>query len=97
MILNIILWYPSARASDLMKEVIKLPKPPAFVKKWQTLQTSEGKDGFKQYNIIFIEKGKGDEALVELIKMLKPIFEKDYVETKVEVLLSARDSVKALT
>ena len=97
MILNIILWYPSSKAKEVLSEVSKLPKPPNFVKKWQFLQTAEGKAGIKHYNIIYIEKGKGDEAIVDISKMLWPILDKEYVEAKIEVLTSARDALKILS
>ena len=97
MILNIILWYPSSKAKEVLSEVSKLPKPPNFVKKWQFLQTAEGKDGIKHYNIIYIEKGKGDEAIIDISKMLWPILDKEYVEAKIEILTSARDALKILS
>ena len=97
MILNIILWYPSSKAKEVLSEVSKLPKPPNFVKKWQFLQTAEGKSGIKHYNIIYIEKGKGDEAIIDISKMLWPILDKEYVEAKIEILTSARDALKILS
>ena len=96
MILNFILWYPSSKAGELLEIMKKLPKPPSYVKKWLTLQTGDGKDGIKHYNIVFTEKGHGDDAVVEISKMFKPFLEHNDVEAKVEVLVSARDALKIL-
>ena len=96
MILNFILWYPSSKAGELLEFVKKMPKPPSYVKKWLTLQTGDGKDGIKHYNIVFTEKGHGDDAVVEITKIFKPFLEHNDVEAKLEVLVSARDALKIL-
>ena len=96
MILNFILWYPSSMSKDLINIAKKMPKMPDYVKKWQILQTGEGKKGLKQYNIIHIEKNHGDDAIVEISKMMKPFIDHEHVEAKIEVLVSARDAMKIM-
>jgi hypothetical protein len=97
MIFNFILWYPSSKAGELLELVKKMGPPPSYVKKWLTFQTGEGKKGIKHYNIVFTEKGHGDDAVVEITKMFKPFMDHDNVEAKLEVLLSARDALKVLS
>ena len=96
MIVNFILWYPSSKAAELVELVKKMGKPPSYVKKWLTMQTGEGKLGIKHYNIVYIEKGHGDDAIVEISKMFRPFLDHNDVEAKVEVLVSARDALKIL-
>ncbi len=96
MILNFILWYPSSMAKDLLDIAKKMPKMPSYVKKWQILQTGEGKMGMKQYNIIHIEKNHGDDAIVEISNMMRPFVDHKDIEAKIEVLISARDAMKIM-
>jgi len=96
LILNFILWYPSSKAGELVELVKKMGNPPSYVKKWLTLQTGEGKQGIKHYNIVFTEKGHGDDAVIEISKMFKPFLDHNDVEAKLEVLVSARDALKIL-
>lgn len=96
MILNFILWYPSSKAAELVELVKKMGKPPSYVKKWLTFQTAVGNRGIKHYNIVFIEKGHGDDAIVEISKMFRPFLDHNNVEAKLEVLISARDALKVL-
>lgn len=96
MIVNFILWYPSSKARELVELVKNMGKPPSYVKKWLTFQTGEGKKGIKHYNIIYTEKGHGDDAVVEISKMFRPFLDHESVEGKFEVLVSARDALKIL-
>lgn len=96
LIFNFILWYPSSRARELVELVKKMGKPPSYVKKWSTFQTGVGKKGIKHYNIIFTEKGHGDDAVIEISKMFRPFLDHENVEAELEVLVSARDALKVL-
>ncbi len=96
MILNYILWYPSSKSKSLFEIAMKMGKMPDYVKKWQVLQTAEGKEGIKQYNIIHVEKNRGDDAIVEISKIMRPFIELDFVEAKLEVLIGVQDSRKIM-
>lgn len=96
MILNYIVWYPSFMAKNLLDIAKKMPKMPSYVKKWQILQTGDGKKGIKQYNIIYIEKGHGDDAIVEISHMFKPFVDHEHIEAKLEVLIGVKDSMKIM-
>lgn len=96
MILNFILWYPSPMAKDLLDIAKKMPKMPSYVKKWQILQTGDGKKGMKQYNIIHVEKNHGDDAIVEISNIMRPFVDHEHIEAKIEVLLSVRDAIKIM-
>jgi len=68
---------------------------PSCIKKWQSFSCSGG-DGFKGYNLIFTEKGKGDEAFVEIAKLIFPFLQIEGSSWKLEPLMGVTDSVNLL-
>ncbi len=61
-------WIPHNKTEEWSKIFLKGNQNslPACIKKWQTLTSTDGESGIKGYNLIFTEKGKGDEAIVEI-------------------------------
>jgi len=51
---------------------------------------------FKGYNLIFAEKGKGDEALIEINKRILPFCQIGRSSWKLEPLMSVADVFKTL-
>ncbi len=96
MIFMVTLWYPSHITAELGKIIPKMPKIPEYIKKWNTYQTPAGKDGFKQYHLIMVEKGRGDEALIDIGKVLRPFWEKEGVNLIIEPVYGQKDSFKVL-
>jgi len=94
MILMVTLWYPSHLTAKLGEIVPKMPKIPDYIKKWKIYQTPAGKNGFKQYHLMFIEKGKGDDALVDVGKILRPFWEQEGVDLTIEPVYGQKDSFK---
>ena len=94
MILLITFYYASHVAEKLAEIVPKLGKMPDYVKRWQVFHATSGSTGFKQLNIVYIEKGHGDDAMVEVPRMLKPIWGRDDVEPQIEVLVGVKDTMK---
>jgi len=71
---------------------------PSCLKKWQMFSCSggDGHSGFKGYNLIFAEKGKGDEALIEINKRMLPFCQIKGSSWKLEPLMSVTDAFKVL-
>jgi hypothetical protein len=71
---------------------------PACLKKWQNFCCSggDGNNGIKGYNIIYAEKGKGDEALIEINKLMLPFCQIKGMSWKLEPLMSVTDTFKVL-
>jgi len=71
-------------------------KFPSYVKKWQTFAVVDEERGIKGYNLIMIEKGNADEALVEISKSFAPFWKIEGFSMKVEPLFTMRDAVKVI-
>lgn len=69
---------------------------PSCLKKWQIFSCSDGNGRFKGYNLIYAEKGKGDEALIEINRLMLPFCKIESSTWKLEPLMSARDVFKTL-
>ncbi len=90
MILMLTLFYPAEMQKKIMETSAGL-KPPAYVKKWQIYGATDGPQGYKAIHIVYIEKGKADEALVDIPKLFLPTMALGRVEIKFEILWSLRD------
>ena len=91
-------WIPHNKTEEWSKIFLKVnQKPlPSCIKKWQTFSSADGESGIKGYNLIFTEKGKGDEAIVEIIKLILPFWEIEGYRWKLEPLIGVSDSIKVL-
>lgn len=91
-------WIPHNKTeqwSKIFAEVTSNPLP-SCIKKWQTFSSADGSEGIKGINIIYSEKGKGDEALVEITKTIMPFWEIEGYRWKLEPIIGVSDSIKAL-
>ena len=71
---------------------------PSCIKKWQIYSCAggDGLSGFKGYNLIFAEKGQGDEALVEINQRMLPFCQIEGSSWKIEPLLNVTDAFAIL-
>ena len=91
-------WIPFNKTEEWSKIYLNLTsKPlPSCIKKWQTFGCVDGERGIKGYNLIFVEKGKVDEAAVEISKLMLPFYEMEGFAWKLEPLMGMSDSLAAL-
>ena len=72
-IILLTIWYPLNKAIDMAKLYLKQPREIPFVTKWRVFNTAGGLDGGKQYHLIYTERGKGEEANIEITKYFIPL------------------------
>ncbi|MFX1592534.1 MAG: hypothetical protein ACFFCL_07570 [Promethearchaeota archaeon] len=92
----ITIWYPPHKATDIAKLYLKQPREIPYVTKWRAFNTTGGKDGMKQYHLIYTERGKSEEAGVELNKYYLPFTQIEGFNIQIEGLLGVTDSMKML-
>ena len=65
-------WIPHNKTEKFSKIFLKMNQNPlpSCIKKWQTFSSADGENGIKGINIIYTEKGQGDEALVEISRLM---------------------------
>ena len=56
----------------------------------------DGLNGYRGYNLIFTEKGKGDEALIEINKLMFPFCQIERSSRNLEPLMGVTDIFKVL-
>ncbi|MFX0004077.1 MAG: hypothetical protein ACFFAA_09670 [Promethearchaeota archaeon] len=94
-VLMITTWYPTHKGLEIGKMYLKQPREIPFVKKWRVFNTPAGNDGMKQYHLIYTEKGKLEEASMELWKYFSPFaLQFEGFHMSVEVLMGVTDSYK---
>ena len=88
---------PMNKTEEWKKCILDLAANPPTVgiKKWQTFSCSY-ECGYKGYNLIFTEKGKEDEALLEIAKTMFPLTQIEGTSWKLEPLMTIPDSLKVL-
>jgi hypothetical protein len=96
MIFLLTVWYPPNKSIELGKKLLKALKMPPFIKKWQVFSATGGVDGLKAYHLIMSERGKGDEALIEITKTLVPFWEIEGYKYNIEVLMGVQDAFKVV-
>lgn len=82
-----------------LKEVVKnfkIPKLPEYFKKWEFYFTPDGPSGVKIYNLIMVERGKGDEALLEITKLYNRESQLEGYSWKIETLIGLKDAITTL-
>lgn len=92
----ITIWYPPNKSADIAKLYIKQPREIPYVTKWRAFNTTGGKDGMKQYHVIYTERGKAEEAGLELNKYFLPFAQIEGFNIQFEGLLGVSDSYKLL-
>jgi len=85
-------WYPPNKAINMAKLYLKQPRKIPYVTKWRAFNAMAGLDGNKQYHLIYTEKGKVEEAGLELIKYFRPFSEIEGFRMQSESLLGVSDS-----
>lgn len=72
----ITVWVPPHEVIEMAKLYLKQPREIPFVTKWRAFNTTGGIDGHKQYHLIYTERGKIEEASLELAKYFLPFANK---------------------
>ena len=93
-ILIITVWYPPNKSADIAKLYLKQPREVPYVTKWRAFNTAGGIDGMKQYHLIYTERGKSEEAGLELNKYYLPFAQIDGFRIQFEGLIGVSDSMK---
>ena len=97
MIFLITVWYPGDKAKEVGKKFFSAAgKLPPFIKKWQAFGATGGLDGIKAYHLIMTERGKGDEALFEINKVIAPFLEIKGYKIQIEPLMGMTDAAKLM-
>lgn len=95
-IFMVTVWYPMHKATDVAKTYLKQPREIPFVTKWRAFNTTGGKDGFKQYHVIYTERGKAEEAGLEVFKYFSAFMNIEGFNLLVETLTGVSDSFKLI-
>ncbi|MFX1378663.1 MAG: hypothetical protein ACFFA4_06180 [Promethearchaeota archaeon] len=94
-ILLITTWYPPNKTIDVAKMILKQPREIPNVTKWRVFNTTDGKDGMKQYHLIYTERGKLEEASMAVYKYFFPfVSQVEGYYMKIESLVGVSDSYK---
>ena len=88
---------PNNKTEEWKKCILDLAAnpPTAGIKKWRTFSCPD-EFGYKGYNLIYTEKGKEDEALLEIAKTMFPFTQIEGTSWKLEPLMSVTDSLKIM-
>ena len=91
-------WLPYNKTEQWAKTFLEVAQNPlpSCIKKWLTFSSADGENGIKGINIIYTEKDKADEALVEISKLILPFWEIEGYRWKLEPLYGVSDSLKVL-
>lgn len=92
----ITIWYQPSAAADIAKLYLKQPREIPYVTKWRAFNTAGGKDGMKQYHVIYTERGKLEEAGLELNKYFLPFAQIEGFSIQFESLIGVSDSMKMI-
>ena len=92
----ITLWYPPNKSVEIAKRYLKQPRDIPFVTKWRAFNMSDGKNGMKQYHLIYTERGKLEEATMEINKYFLPFIQIEGVFMRGEGLIGVQDSFKMM-
>ena len=88
----ITVWVPTNMAIKMAKLYLKQPREIPYVTKWRAFNTTGGIHGHKQYHLIYTEKGKVEEAGIELAKYFMPFNEIEGFRIQVESLMGVSDT-----
>jgi hypothetical protein len=97
MIFMVTQWTPYSKTEEWFKVFQQVRgKLPSYVKKWQMFACPDEDRGIKGYNLIIVEKGNADEAMVEISKLIAPFWKIEGFAMKTEAMFSMRDALKVL-
>ena len=80
MIIMVTVLYPPHKSTNIAKLYLKQPREVPYVTKWRVFNALAGKDGVKQYHLIYTERGKGEEAIINIIQSSLQLDEKGIQE-----------------
>jgi hypothetical protein len=91
-------WIPHDKTEEWAKIFLKVNQNPfpSCITKWQTFTSADGENGIKGINIIYTERGKADEALVEISKVILPFWEIKGYRWKLEPMFGISDTLKVI-
>ena len=91
-------WIPFNKVEEWQKIYTKVAGKtlPPGIKKWQSFGCSDGECGLKNYNLIFTEKDKVDEAGIAIAKQMMPFYAIEGFGWKLEPLMGVTDALKLL-
>lgn len=96
MIFMLTAWYPYIKTKEVVEKTISTPQLPDYIKKWQSFGTPDGNNGTKVYNLIMVEKGKTDEALIFISRLQSEFTDIDGYVWKIEPCMGVQDALKVL-
>lgn len=89
-------WYPPEKSAEMANLFLKQPREIPYVTKWRAFNTTGGMNGNKQYHIIYTERGKLEEAILELNKYFLPFSQIEGFRIQMEGLIGVSDSYKLM-
>jgi len=92
MIVMVTIHHPNHKSNEMAKLILKQPREIPYVKKWRVFNTYAGKDGMKAYHLIYTEKDKAEDAIMEIGKYFLPFHQIEGFSIQSEVLIGVSDS-----
>jgi len=89
-------WYPFNKNDEVASRAMKYTKFPDYIVKWRVFSTADGKEGIKNYNLIYVADDKVAEAEIYIVKLQQEFTSIDGYVYKIEPLMSIRDYQKLL-
>ena len=96
MITMITVHYPNNKSIEMAKLILKQPREIPYVTKWRVFNTYAGKEGMKQYLLIYTEKEKAEDAYMEIGKYFMPFHQIEGFRIQSEVLIGTSDGFSLL-
>jgi hypothetical protein len=89
-------WYPYVKTKEVVEKTVGTTQLPDYIKKWQVFGTPDGKNGTKAYNLIMVEKGKTDEAMIFISRLQNEFTNIEGYVWKLEPCVGVQDGLKVL-
>jgi hypothetical protein len=97
MIFMVTQWTPYDKTNEWLETFKQVQgKIPSIIKKWQTFAVADEDRGIKGYNLIMVEKGNADEAMIEISKLIAPFWKIEGFAMKTEAIFSMKDALKVI-
>ena len=97
MIFIVTQWTPYSKTNEWFNTFKEVQgKIPPIIKKWQTFAVVDEDRGIKGYNLIMVEKGNADEAMIEISKLIAPFWKIEGFAMKIEPAFAMRDALKVI-
>ncbi|MBY8988108.1 MAG: hypothetical protein KGD61_06605 [Candidatus Lokiarchaeota archaeon] len=90
-------WIPYHKTDEWLEVFKKVTSSlPSYIKKWQIFSTSDKKLGVKGYNLITVEKGNAEDAIIEINKLIAPFWKIEGFAMDFEIVMTLKDSMKVI-